>query len=135
VEKINELETGIFSSPVYGIMPVLKYRINYGGFLAGVSFSSSFSQWERSYSSGSVYFNTDSNPGNSYFTISADVTDKKDSFTEDYELFYRHKSLTTKGGYCYNKGVYRVNFLLPEQLMSWKIIPGRMEVFHSPDCS
>jgi hypothetical protein len=124
VEKINVLETGIFSSPVYGILPELKYRINYGGFLAGVTFSSSFSQRERSYSSGSVYFNSDSNPGNSYFTISADATDKKESFSEDYELIYMHKSLTTKGGYCYNNGASWINFFITGTADELEDYPG-----------
>lgn len=124
VEKINELETGVFNSPVYGILPVLKYRINYGGFLTGVSFSSSFNQKERWYSSGSVYFNSDSNPGNSYFTLSADVTDKRDSFSGDYELFYRHKSLTTNGGYCYNKGASWIKFFITGTADELEDYPG-----------
>lgn len=124
VEKINELETVLFNSPVYGILPELKYRINYGGFLAGVSFSSSFNQRERSYSSGSLFFNTESNPGNSYFTLSADVTDIKDSFSEDNELIYRHQSLTTKGGYCYKKGVSWINFVITGTADELEDYPG-----------
>ena len=112
VEKIHEIETGILNSPIYGILPGLKYRINYGGFLAGISLGSSFNQNDRSYSGGSVFFNTDSTPGNSYFTISADLTDKKNSFYENDELIYRHKSLTSKGGYCYNNGAAGIRIFL-----------------------
>lgn len=129
VEKINELETGVFNSPVYGILPGLEYRINYGGSLAGVSFASSFNQRERSYSSGSLFFNTESNPGNSYFTLSADVSDKRDSFSEDNELIYRHKSLTTKGGYCYNKGASRFNFFITGTADELEDYPGENEGF------
>lgn len=107
-EKNNEIETGIFNSPIYGIIPELKYRINYGGFLAGASLSSSFGREERSFSGGSFYFNSDNIPGSSYFTLSADYADKKDSFTGEDGLIYTHKTLASRGGYCFNSGASSV---------------------------
>jgi hypothetical protein len=125
VERINEIETGIFNSPVYGILPGLAYRINYGGFLAGISASSSFNQNERSYSRGSFLFNSDSIPGNSYFTLRADVTDKKDSFIESDDLIYRHRSFSTGGGYSFNRGPSGIMFLLTGTMDKLTDYPGQ----------
>ncbi len=109
-EKINELESDVFNSPIYGILPELTYRINYAGYLAGVSLLSSFNREDRAITGGSVFFNSDSIPGNSYFTISADASDRRDSF--DDENIYRHKYFTTRGGYCYIDGAASVKLFL-----------------------
>ncbi|HPS86798.1 MAG TPA: hypothetical protein PLY36_08635 [Spirochaetota bacterium] len=129
VEKINEIGTEIFNSPVYGVLPEMTYRINYGGFLAGASFSSSFNQEERSCSRGSIYFNTDSIPGNLYFTLSADVTDKKDSLAENGKLIYSHKSLTAKGGFGYNSGPAWIKFFITGTADELKDYPSAEEGF------
>ena len=112
LERMNELEMSVYGSPVYGTMPELKYRINYGGFLAGVSAASTFAQRERSITGGSVFFNSDNAPGHSYFTLSADLSDRKDSSAGNDELVYRHRSVKPRGGYCYLDGVYALSIFL-----------------------
>ena len=97
--RIHELYSALHGSPVYGVSPALAYRISYGGFLAGISAESSFNQGDRSYSRGSVFFNSDNVPGNSYYTLAADVFDKKDSYTDKNELIYRHKSISPEAGF------------------------------------
>lgn len=111
-EKIHEFETVISGSPVYGVLPGVTYRINYGGFLAGISAASSFNQTGRSFSRGSVFFNSDNIPGNSYFTVSADVSGTDDSFDDEGYLIYDHKSVTPAGGFCYVRGAADIKFLI-----------------------
>ncbi len=109
--KIIELESKIYRSPIFGVIPQLTSKINYAGYLAGVSVSSSFHREDRSFSAGSLFFNSASIEGGSYFTVSADVTDRIDSIADD-ENFYRHKSLTSRGGYCFISGASSIGLFL-----------------------
>jgi len=112
VERFNEIETGAFNSPIYGILPEVKYRINYGGILAGISASSSFNQTDRSLTRGSVFFNSDNIPGNCYFTLFADISERKDSFADNDELIYKHRSLTSGTGFCIFNGAAGMKLFL-----------------------
>ncbi|PKL18672.1 MAG: hypothetical protein CVV49_04420 [Spirochaetae bacterium HGW-Spirochaetae-5] len=111
-ENIHELDTAVYGSPVYGVRPALAYRLRTGGILAGVSGESSFNQTDRSYSRGAVFFNSDNEPGNSYFSFSADVFDKKDSYDNSDDLIYRHKSLSPKAGYTWVSGAAAMGLFL-----------------------
>jgi len=99
VERIHEFYTSVYGSPVYGIMPALAYRLSYGGVLSGITLVSSFNQNERSYRRGSVFLNSDNVPGNPYFTLSADIVDRKDSYGNNGELIYTHRSLSPEAGF------------------------------------
>jgi len=123
-ENINEFEAGISSSPVFGILPELSYRFNYGGFIAGVSVTSSFRQNERSFSRGAMFFNSENNSGESYFTISADVIERYDSFDKNGELFYSQKSFSSKCGYQYQNGAAGIGFFLSGTDDILKSYPG-----------
>jgi hypothetical protein len=111
-ENSHELDTAVYGSPVYGIRPALAYRLRTRGILAGVSGESSFNQTDRSYSRGAFFFNSDNVPGNPYFSFSADVFDKKDSFDNSDDLIYRHKSLSPKAGYTWVSGAAAMGLFL-----------------------
>lgn len=130
-ERVNEIEAAVSSSPIYALMPELTYRINFAGLLAGASAASSFNQEDRSCSSGSVFLNSENLSAGSYFTIIADVSDKKDSFCNgdngasgNNGSIYRHRSLASKAGYCYIDGAAGISLLLDGKYDQLKDYPG-----------
>lgn len=128
VEKVNEIDVKIYNSPLYGIVPGFTYRIDYRNFTAGASAESSFNLKDRSCSSGSVFFNSDNITG-SYFTLFADMSDKRDSITVSdlnsrREQLYRHRSFSPGGGFCYIDGAAGVNLSYAFTMDQLKDYPG-----------
>ncbi len=127
VERVHEFYTAVYGSPVYGILPALTYRFSYGGFLSGITLESSFNQNERSYSRGSVFLNSDNVPGNPYFTLSADIVDKKESYENNGELIYKHRSISPEAGFYSYYGVAGLGVFATGTFNEFEDYPGEGE--------
>lgn len=123
-EKMHELETVISNSPVYGIIPEFKYRFSYGSCLAGVSFGSSFNQFDRSVGSGTVFLRVYTPGDGSYFNITAEGSEKRDPYTAANNHIYSSRSFESKAGYCFIDGAVGIQLNLAYAGEELKSYPG-----------
>jgi hypothetical protein len=121
----NEIDLGMYSSPIYGLLPDLEYRFNYGVYHSGAKISFSFNQEERSSGMASVFFTRDVTSDKSNITIQSDFFKRKDSFYETDNLIYEHDSFTPKGGVCFTSGAAGFNFFLTGTFDNLKNYPAR----------
>ena len=120
----GELNFGVTTSPVYGILPSAGYTYNCNTLYAGLALSSSFAQKDTSFTGGTLFLKKEINSDTLYFTFLTDYNRTDDPYNSTADSIYRHSSLTPGIGISIIYGELVLDVLMANSYDSLDNYPG-----------